>query len=73
MSKPMGMTPTFQIVHPSKAEDVVWDAVETAKAEGRDLNWTLCEVRTAWVECAEEEVRNARRDVERSLREARSE
>jgi ABC-type glycerol-3-phosphate transport system substrate-binding protein len=50
MAKPYGMTPTFQIVVPTRMQNQIWDAVQEAVEEGMDPTLFLKEVREAWAE-----------------------
>lgn len=55
--KPLGLTLFMQVVHPTRAEDKVWEAVQEAICAG----WTpvrfMREAREAWHAAKEDEVK----------------
>jgi len=57
MSKPYGLTATLQITKPSRAMDLIWDAVEQARLEGMSVNQIKSEMRDAWEHACNEEKR----------------
>ena len=59
--KPHGLTPTLQIVRPTTAQHAIWDAVVEAIAEGMTPEGFLTEVREAW---AEEKQNNLRSELD---------
>lgn len=50
MSKPLGMTSTFQIVHPTPQEDAIWDAVVAAIDGGMTVEQFRSEAASCWTE-----------------------
>jgi hypothetical protein len=48
MPKPLGLTSLFQIVHPSRAQDQIWDAVTEARSENMTVVQVISEIREAW-------------------------
>ena len=58
MPKPYGLSMfPLAVVHPDRWMDEVWDAVETARASGADVDDVLKEVRSAWAHSCEEEAK----------------
>ncbi len=64
MSKPLGMTATFQIVHPDRVQDEVWDAVCAAVNAGWEPRRFFNEVEECWTEYLREKAN----DVEKEFR-----
>ena len=48
MIKPLGLTPSFQVVKATKAEDIVWDTVERVIELGMTPEAFRREVLQAW-------------------------
>lgn len=48
--KPLGMTASFQIVHPTPQQDAVWDAVVTAIDSGMTVEQFRAEAAECWAE-----------------------
>ena len=46
--KPLGVTPFLGIVHPTRAQDAIWEAVEKAIAENMTPEKFRAEVALAW-------------------------
>lgn len=48
MSKPYGLTIDLQVKKPSRAMNMIWDAVEEAIAEGMTVRQIKLEMAEAW-------------------------
>lgn len=48
MSKPWGLSPTFQVTRPSKAEDLIHEAVEQAIIEQMTVKDFIRNARESW-------------------------
>lgn len=59
MGKPNGMTPTFQIIRPTGAEDAIWDAVQAAIEHGMTPEDFKREAAEAWGEKLRDEAKHA--------------
>jgi hypothetical protein len=65
MSKPMGMSATFQIIRPTPIEDKIWDAVELAIQQGMSPKEFIDETRYCWQEYLREKMNDDRKEFER--------
>jgi hypothetical protein len=63
MSKPLGMTSTFQIVHPDRVQDMIWDAIQEARARGVTLDSFKAEVLDSWTEAARQDYEDAKKET----------
>jgi len=68
MGKPLGLTPFFKVVHPTRAEDALWEAIKTVQEENWSWNEFLSKCEITWIEVKEEDVRRAEREVEEERR-----
>ena len=48
MSKPYGLTATFQVIRPTMAEDKIYEAVQAAQCERMSVEQFIREAREAW-------------------------
>jgi RNA binding exosome subunit len=63
--KPLGMTPFFQIVHATRAEDKVWEAVEEAIDGGMTPAEFRSEAADAWEQILRDRGKEARKQLEK--------
>lgn len=47
--------PSLRVTRPSRAEDLIWEAVQEAQAEGRTPEWFVREVREAWAQARDDQ------------------
>jgi hypothetical protein len=59
MSKPYGLTADLKMTTPSRAMDMIWDAVEQARLEGMTPIQIKREMAQAWEHACDEEKKAA--------------
>ena len=57
MAKPYGLTADLRMVTPSRAMDMIWDAVEEARASGMTPKQIKIEMQQAWEHACKEEAK----------------
>ena len=60
MSKPYGLTVGLQITKPTKAMDMIWDAIEQAIDEGMTVRQVKLEMAEAWESAFKQRAKEAR-------------
>ena len=55
--KPYGLTSSLEIAKPTRAMDMLWDAVEQAIEEGMSVRDIKMEMREAWEHCYREKAK----------------
>jgi hypothetical protein len=58
--RPYGLTFDLQITKPTKAVDMLWDAVEQARIEGMTVRQIKSEMAQAWEHACDEEKKAAK-------------
>lgn len=65
MSKPIGLTHDLRVTFPSRSEDAIWEAVETAICEGWDARRFKIEAAEAWEHVLRENAKAAVQELTR--------
>ena len=67
MSKPLGLSASFEIIRPSPFEDAMWDAVEAAIDGGLTPEEVIQEMRRSWREYLKQKVHDDDKAWERGI------
>lgn len=65
--KPLGLTYDFRIRKPTRTEDAIWNAVETAIEEGWTPQDFVRELRSAWGDVLREQARHADAELAKAI------
>ena len=63
--KPWGMTAAFEIVRPSRLEDTIYDAVESAVSSGMSPTDFFAEAKECWSIALREKAQQDKRELAR--------